>query len=113
MEKIVSPRKDCEKCGHVVEPERRNIICDTCGVELQWNDRSGYPFQLSFVGKYDAPEGKTEDAQFCSIQCGINWIIKGAWNQYDTENHFFSCYLHKHELEVLQSSLTLQEKSKD
>lgn len=110
MLKLVKERKDCSKCGHMIEAEKQDMFCDNCQIKVDWDNKNGYPFTFDFVGRFDNPEGEKEDAHFCSIECGLKWIKNDQWKKYDTKNHFFSAYFHQHELEVLSSFLTGESK---
>ena len=113
MKRLLQKREFCHACNKMTKDEEYSEECNYCKKEIDWNRNNGFPFSLSFVGKYDNPKGDTADANFCSFKCCLNWIKDKKYEKYDLLEHFFSCYLHIGEMEELCEILnkTLGDKS--
>jgi len=109
MKKVIKPEVRCANCGSVKEYEVVKEFCDTCGKKVDWNSKTGYPLNLTFILHNDKGEtlfGESKEFHFCSIKCAFKWLKKNAAKNLKEKEDFFSLeYFNRENLKELFAEL--------
>lgn len=112
MKKEITPEIRCESCNHIVEYKKEVQICDlkSCGKELDWDNKSGYPFTLDPI--YHTDNLHSQEYHFCRFEHGLQWI-KSNNPLTSHPDDFVSMYIHSTEWKILQRLITLGDKGNE